>query len=271
MDGPTTFYMLSRALVLRRYILVVMGAAVVVFLVALAVTHGHADAVAPWIIGSGFAVSILLAIVPTRVDLGAHGVRVSWLWIERSITYGEIASVGPYMLGMEGVQRRTYAGVRLTLRTGEEVIIGQWGEGDTRGAILDERIRASIAAREKLVTALDAERLRREDRDVGAWVAALRAIGAGAHADLRTAPMPRERLLRVLLDPSAAPVDRAAAAVAIGGDGDPRSRERLRAVADATVAPRLRVVIEESARGEDEGALEAALAGMTEEEPPRRA
>jgi hypothetical protein len=141
MDGPTTFYMLSRALVLRRYILVVMGATVVAFLVAMAVTHGHADAAAPWIIGSGFAVSIVLAIVPTRVDL----------------------------------------------------------------------------------------------------------------------------------DPSAAPVDRAAAAVAIAGDGDPRSRERLGAVAEATVAPRLRVVIEEFARGEDEAALEAALAGMTEEEPPRRA
>ena len=175
------------------------------------------------------------------------------------------------MMGMEGLQRRTYAGVQLTLRTGEEVIIGQWGEGDTRGAVLDERIRASMAAREKVVTALDAKRLRRDERDVGAWVAALRAMGAGAHANLRTAPMPRERLFRVLLDRSAAPVNRAAAAVAIGGDGDPRSRERLRAVAETTVAPRLRVVLEASARGEDEAALEAALAEMTEEEPPRKA
>ncbi len=70
------------------------------------------------------------------------------------------------------------------------------------------------------------------------------------------APTP-EALLRVVEDASAKPVERVAAAIALAAAGD-AARVRIRVVAEATAAPRLRVALEAVAR-EDEvaDALEA--------------
>jgi hypothetical protein len=126
--------------------------------------------------------------------------------------------------------------------------------------LIEERIRDAMDAFHRDGTSVDASLLRRGERAVGVWVAALRSIGAGANADLRTAPMPGERLFRIVEDPASPAVDRAAAAVALGGDLDEQTRTRLRFVADATAEPRLRLAIEKAAAGEDKAEIEAALA-----------
>jgi hypothetical protein len=107
-------------------------------------------------------------------------------------------------------------------------------------------------------------------RTVSEWVTSLRAIGAGANADTRTAPFPRERLLRIVEDPTSPADDRAAAAVAVGASLGAEDRLRLRSVADAVVAPRLRVAIE-AAAGDDDAELETALAQVVEEMTKQRA
>ncbi len=74
-----------------------------------------------------------------------------------------------------------------------------------------------------------------------------RALGSGAHATHRVAPIAVDRLWRIVESPATQPTIRAAAAVALGLRLDPRDRDRLRAAASATTAPRLRAALEAAA------------------------
>lgn len=107
-------------------------------------------------------------------------------------------------------------------------------------------------------SAPDPAPVRRRDRSTAAWIASLRALGEGIEAGPRTAPIPRDRLLRILEAPALPAIDRAAAAVALAVDADDGERERLRIAAE-DAEPRLRVVLEQAAAEADEEALAAAL------------
>jgi predicted transcriptional regulator len=74
---------------------------------------------------------------------------------------------------------------------------------------------------------------------------------------------------RVVEDPGVAPSDRAAAAVALGARLDDADRSRLRRIAEACAAPRLRVALEtiaDTAEGDrderDEAKVARARAGL---------
>jgi len=122
-----------------------------------------------------------------------------------------------------------------------------------------ERIREAMGVPEapESATAL----LARGARPLAEWIQALRSIGAGAMANLRTADVDPERLWRVLESPSASATDRAAAAVALASSEEPGRRERIRVAASAIAQPKLRVAVE-AASHEDEAALADALASL---------
>jgi hypothetical protein len=106
------------------------------------------------------------------------------------------------------------------------------------------------------------ELLRRGERDVRAWIQALRAAGAGSRADARTAALPTDTLFRIVEDPRLGSAERAAAAVALDAAGlDDAGRQRLTAAANATAGPKLRVVLQ-AARDADDEALAEAMAAM---------
>src|SRR5262249_28225525 len=153
-----------------------------------------------------------------------------------------------------GWGRSRRIGIKLTLRSGEEVQIPvttrSWGDNEL--ALIEERIREAREAYRTGGAEADAALLKRGDREVSAWVSMLRTIGAGANADMRTAPVPRERLFRIVEDPASPAIDRAAAAVALGADLDEDGRRRLADAAHATAAPKLRVAIEKAADRSDE-------------------
>jgi hypothetical protein len=90
---------------------------------------------------------------------------------------------------------------------------------------------------------------------------------------MRTAPIPRERLFRVVEDASLDPTSRAAAAVALGLELDDEGRARLRAAAEAMAAPKLRFAIEKAAspHAAEDSAIKAALAELEIEEARTRA
>ena len=216
------------------------------------------------VVALGLFVVLAPLLTLARLTVGIDGVVRSRLGRKRFIGYGDIDTVR--------YEERWWGwrtGVLLTLRSGEMVRFPMAQLDKETGAIIEERIWEAMAVHAGGDGA-DAALLRKGTRTVGQWIASLRAIGAGANADLRTAPLPRERLLRIVEDPASPADDRAAAAVAVGASSNDDDRARLQSVADAVAAPRLRVAIE-AAAGADDAELEAALAQVVEEMTKQRA
>ncbi len=208
----------------------------------------------------------VLSLLPSRVTVGADGVEIRWFGWRRFVRHRDIVNAAQYVTGL-GNSR--YTGVSLTLESGEEVRIpiGQARSVDDRTRIVLERSQEAAAEGNVEHAELDPAILARGDRDVGDWMRALRSLGAGANATMRTAPIEAERLWRIVEDPAGPPLARAAAAVALTADPAADSRRRLRAAAEATAAPRLRVAID-AAASHDEQALKEALAELESEEAP---
>jgi len=228
---------------------------------------GHPSAVAAAagaLLVAAVAALLVLLLAPQRLRVGGDGVEVIRLWRRRFLRYDEIAAVAPYE---KGSWRNRLVGLHLALHSGEDVRVPMLGSEDVADA--EARIDEAMARLRRGDVEVDAAVLRRGERALGAWVTALRSLGAGANADLRTAPVPRERLFRIVEDAARPSVDRAAAAVALGRDLDDEGRVRLRSAAEATAAPRLRVALEKAAGAEGDAELEAALADIEEGEEPR--
>lgn len=270
-----TFRTMSRALTKRRYIAAVLGSFFAVyggFMVGLARSRYHPTMAA--VTGIAFLIALasmmLVLLMPTKLSVGADGIVLRWFFRDRFIGYGDIADTEQYD---KGWGRSRQIGLTVTLRSGEKISIptgqAKWSNEDV--AIIQERMREAMEAFRAGDAAADAALLRRGVRGVPEWVAALRAIGSGANADMRTAPLPRERLFRIVESPTAAVAERAAAAVALGGELDDEVRGRLRIAAEATASPKLRVVLEAAASGAAEAEIEAALSEAAGEEAKQRA
>jgi hypothetical protein len=265
-QSVATFTTLSRAAAKRRYGMVLGVGMAACFLGFVRVLGPHPSTFAFAMLGATILAGVVLAVAPTRLDVGADGIALRWLGRTRFIAYEDIEGVARY--ARDWGRSKIY-GLSIVLRSAEEVLVPismqEWGDGDPV-SLIEERIEEAMHAFRKGGAAADAALLRRGERAMSDWISALRSLGAGANADLRTAPVPRDRLFRIVEDPAAAPADRAAAAVALGGDLDDDGRARLKAVAEATAAPRLRIAIEKAATEPDGAALEEALAALEVDE-----
>jgi hypothetical protein len=205
---------------------------------------------------------------PTTVSVGADGVAIAWLGRRRFVGYDDIIGVASCDARLAwGVRRKR---LELHLRSGEIVRLGssRRQQGDDVEEVA-ERIRQAMESWRPGEPVADEAGLRRRGRSTDAWLSALRAIGAGAGADHRNAPVPEDRLWRVVEDPTAPPAARAGAAVALGSVLDQRGRARLRGAAGAIAAPKLRVAIETAADGTQDAELVAALAELDAAEVER--
>lgn len=218
--------------------------------------------------GSGLQLPILAAylgfmfLTRTKVTVGADGILRSWLGKKEFWSYGEIESVRQFT-DHSFWRKQKWQGVELVLRSGATVRIPvaskQWRNQSSLDLII-ERIREAMESHRQGDPAADTALLARQARPVSAWIQSLRAIGSGANADHRTAPVEPERLFRIVEDPSAAPSARAGAAVALSASLDRAGKVRLKGAADATAAPKLRVAIEAAAAGDDAALAEALSA-----------
>jgi hypothetical protein len=220
--------------------------------------------------GTAFLFVSLAAILTTtlsrtQVDVGADGILTRWFGKERYFPFSQIRWVNPW----EGKQlNKTYLGVELVMRSGEvaRVLVGQKRWAEEEAGLLIERIREAIDAYTEGMAGDDASVLGRKGRDPKDWLTRLRAIGAEANADMRTPPIPKERLWRIVEDASAKAVSRACAAVALAGQLPPSERQRIRVVAETTASPKLRVALEQATlRETSDDALAASLAELEAE------
>lgn len=190
--------------------------------------------------------AFVLLLTPSHVEVGADGVLIKWLGSQRFVSHGDITDV--QITSGFGNDRNLHVDVVLT--SGETVRIPvtnrRWDDGRTAGLatrILEARevYRRGGAEAEAL--------LMRGDRPLERWITALRARELVGHRDQA---LPKDRLWRVIEDVAAKPIERAAAAVALGRGLGESDRERLARAARAAVAPKLRVVLESVADAEDD-------------------
>ncbi|AKT40510.1 hypothetical protein [Chondromyces crocatus] len=200
--------------------------------------------------------SVVILSVPARAMVGTDGVLVSWFWRERFIAHADLVRAS--------VTYQRVPGVLLTLESGRTLLLPTrlgWNHEqvvrETR--MLSERIEVGLSEARASGFTHDEERLARGKRPLPDWIRHLRALGAGADADHRTAPIAADRLWRLVEDTTTAPDIRVAAAVALscsGGD----ARHRLRRVANATAAPHLHAAFSAVSEAETEAEAEADAA-----------
>ena len=198
----------------------------------------------------------------TGITVGADGILRSWLGKKEFWSYGDIESVRTY-LDQSFWRKQKWQGVELVLRSGATVRIPIASKQMLRSSNLEliiERIHEAMESHRHGDAAAETALLARQARTVADWVQSLRAIGSGAHLDHRTAPVAPERLFRIVEDPSLTASARAGAAVALGSSLDASGKVRLKDVAEATAAPKLRIAIEAAASGDDAALIEALSA-----------
>lgn len=197
---------------------------------------------------------MVVAMARAGVDVGGDGVLIRWLGTKRFIAHEAIERTEITEHGFGRSRRRV---VVLHLKGGETVNLPTGaprldaGNAETLAARIAEAKEARHAG--ALAPAAMLFRGEQSHRD---WVTALRRRDA---SDLRSQAVNEDDLWRVIENASAAPVDRAAAVVALGKTLTAAQRERLARTAKVTAAPKLRVVLEAPDDAEDE-----ALAEMLE-------
>lgn len=204
---------------------------------------------------SAMAAAALVATAVRRnvTELGIDGLRVLWLWTTYFVPWSDVARV-----------TQVQDGVVLGLGDGYLSFAPHAAErvGDIAARIEETR----AAAR----TPSDSEDLRLLDLDgpIGnASVAALRELGKERSTTYRAPRMERDRLWRIVEDPSQLGATRARAAVALSGELDVPQKQRLRVAASATASPKVRVVLDRLVAGahdQDVASALAALDGPTE-------
>lgn len=208
---------------------------------------GHAGVLMGVALFFALMVAVMTAtLARTKVQIGADGILTRWFGKERFFPFSQIELVNPYQ---EKRLNKTYVGVELLLRSGElvRILVGQKQFGEEEAGLLVERIGEAIDAYSRGGASGDASILGRNGRAPKDWVTSLRALGAGANADMRTPPIPLERLWRIVEDASASALARASAAIALAPQVAPAERKRIRVAAETTASPKLRIALEHAA------------------------
>ncbi len=206
----------------------------------------------------------LVSLAPARALVGVDGVLITWLWQRRFVRYEDLDEVRSFL-------QPKGAGVALALHGGEEIHL------PLTGFVTMESGREEVSLRvRRIEQALELSRRAQADRNLALpvrgdgpalrWLEALRAVGSGAAADHRRAPVEPDTLFRIAEDPGSPPERRVAAAAALSAVLDPPGRTRLRIAASTTAAPDLREALELAA---EEGSDEALVAALERVSAPR--
>lgn len=194
---------------------------------------------------------VAMLVVKGRATIAADGVLVTHLWDRAFYPYADIARVVASDLG--------YKTITLVMKDGRKAMLPiprSWSDAQERAETnrLVDRIRTAMSEQRAAPGELPLHALARRDRSVADWMVHLSGVGEGANADHRRAPIPPDRLWRIVESASHDASVRAAAAVALSSKRDAATRERLRAVASNTAAPRLRVALLAAAKAAAEEA-----------------
>lgn len=205
---------------------------------------------------------VVLHAIPARLVVGADGLHLRWLGWRRFVAYGEVASItsrsgvgGP----AAGFTVRRTDGRSLSIMVPSRLVTEL---RERSFGLIDQRIKEARAEHQRRMDAPGAALPERGARTAREWVRLLRAVGSGAHADHRTAPVGLDDLARLVQDVSADPATRAGAAIALGAQGE-QGRARLRLAAGSTALPEVRELIRLAAEESEEEPLVEALERVT--------
>lgn len=234
---------------------------------ALRVHGGPPPALLPVLMASLLAGLLVYVNLPGSLDIGADGLMIDSRDERRYVAFESLEGASVFR---ESAAGKKFTGVELRMWSGEvfRVQMGEdhFGTGAKTAKLRDDIDAALREYREREPRA-EVALPERGDESAKAWLDRLRAVGAGASAGPREAPIPAERLWRIVEDPRAEPRARAGAAAALSYGIDEGGRSRLRIAAAETASPDLRGVLE-SAAAEDEAELVRALDRVAE--PPER-
>ncbi|MBK8254280.1 MAG: hypothetical protein IPK82_16630 [Polyangiaceae bacterium] len=205
---------------------------------------------------------LFMLAVRTRATVAADGIFVSHLWDRFFIPYSQIERVLPTFSGFKTVA--------LILKSGKTVhlpALRRWttGQEEAEARRLASRIETAMVDHQTRQGEGDNAALERRHRSTEQWLTYLRGVGSGANADHRQAPIPADRLWRIVESSSATAEARAAAAVALGARNDSDTRARLTHIAGNIAAPKLRILLEKAATSSesaDQAAEEEMLAAL---------
>lgn len=203
----------------------------------------------------------------THLRIGADGVGTKWLGQQHFYPFAQMQDAASYE---ERIGGKTQLGVRLSMTNGDQAKIpcGQKGWNNVDPSEIEQRIREARDVHRRGGWELDPQLLARGERTVADWLVALRAVGAGAGADMRTSAIPTDRLLSLIADASAPGIARVAASIAALEQAPEEARTRARIAAVTTAEPTLRKSFERVASASsDDDALAEALAELEAEEP----
>lgn len=197
-------------------------------------------------------VLVVLAGIPRRVHIGPEAIRIRWLFGTRLVRYDDVKRAAP--LGSDVV---------IVLRDGGGIRLHPPPFGARRRITTYalERIWKTVAAgAESGTRGTEQAVLARAGRPPKEWVAALREL-VSRGAQYRRG-IDRGRLWTIVENPAIETELRAAAAIALWGTFDDQERERLRAIVDETIDPRLSAALARIADATDESDLESTVRDM---------
>jgi hypothetical protein len=233
---------------------------------AVGIVASGADSAVVWpaLLGGAVAAFLWGANDLVRVSVGADGVRV-----RRLLSRSRFVPFG----ALEGAQTD---GRNVTLRVRDGSVVQMHhpaGKGwkpllfrdrADEARMLVERVEARAAEHRR--AGGDVAGLARGNRETGAWLREVE-LASDDHASFRAPAVPPEALWRVVDDPAAATTARAGAAIALRNGLDEHGRARLRALADACAAPKLRVALQIVASAAEPVAIEDAFEELRDDEP----
>lgn len=202
---------------------------------------------------------LIAVVAPSRVEVGADGIVITWLGRRRFLPYSQIERVetfGP-------AKRRGDVGVRVVAANGEEIpiVTGQRPFDDGTEQRLLARIEEARSRSQGSGLAEARARLARNDRDLKQWLADLRGLGAGARDTHRIAPTHPDELAAALHSAEVDPATRIGAAVAWVASSDGSARARVRVAAEASASSHLAQALL-AAADEDDAALAEAFQAL---------
>jgi hypothetical protein len=206
------------------------------------------------VLGILLAVFGPVALLPARFTVGADGVRVRTRLDVRFVPWAQVEKVAAES---RGAMLHLHGGEQLSLPVTARRAVAHPHEKEASAALLARCSDALRAFRDG--APVDAAALlARGGRPLGVWRRAL----FDQAGDFCRAALDEERLWAVLESFTSAPTARAGAAAVLGRGAESGSRERLRIAAEACAEPALSRVIGAAAAGDEEQAIDEALAAV---------
>lgn len=196
---------------------------------------------------------VVLAAIPRRIEVGAEGLLVGWLFEPRLVRYADVVRAAPF----------EESGLVVELGSGDVLHVERTLFGQSPRALLGHLWQALSLGTETRVTPHEDALLRRGSRAVPRWCRELDDLGDASA--LYRSTLGASRLRAIAESPVIDAELRCAAAVAMAKALDEAGRASLRALARGSVVPEIRAVFEGVARGDDATSLERILAAFDDE------